>query len=238
MQSFNDGIDNENLTKQIARIGAERDARITGINDALVEKQAQIAADAKLELEKIGASADERIAALKAKFFDKVGPLTDGARASIDTYIQGVQGRIGALHAAAVAAAAAVASVGGGGGDNGVTSVLADALNSVAAGVVQTIDDSGNDIARGRQRMGGAVYAAGGRSVPGGMSLVGERGPELVRLPGGADVFNTSETGRMLGGGSDDGRPVIIQLDGQVIARTTWSYLKRQNLVGSNLGFA
>jgi len=37
---------------------------------------------------------------------------------------------------------------------------------------------------------------------------------------------------------SDDGRPVIIQLDGQVIARTTWSYLKRQNLVGSNLGFA
>ena len=238
LQSFNDGIDNENLTKQIARIGVERDARITGINDALVEKQAQIAADAKLELEKIGASADERIAALKAKFFDKVGPLTDGARASIDTYIQGVQGRIGALHAAAVAAAAAVASVGGGGGDNGVTSVLADALNIVAAGVVQTIDDSGNDIARGRQRMGGAVYAAGGRSVPGGMSLVGERGPELVRLPGGADVFNTSETGRMLGGGSDDGRPVIIQLDGQVIARTTWSYLKRQNLVGSNLGFA
>ena len=149
-----------------------------------------------------------------------------------------MQGRIGALHAAAVAAAAAVASVGGGGGDNGVTSVLADALTSVAAGVVQTIDDSGNDIARGRQRMGGAVYAAGGRSVPGGMSLVGERGPELVRLPGGADVFNTSETGRMFGGGSDDGRPVIIQLDGQVIARTTWSYLKRQNLVGSNLGFA
>ena len=238
LQSFNDGIDNENLTKQITRIGVERDARITGINDALVEKQAQIAADAKLELEKIGASADERIAALKAKFFDKVGPLTDGARASIDTYIQGVQGRIGALHAAAVAAAAAVASVGGGGGDNGVSSVLADALTSVAGGVVQTIDDAGNEIARGRQRMGGQVFAAGGRSVPGGMSLVGERGPELVRMPGGADVFSASDTGRMLSGGGNDNRPIIIQLDGQVIARTTWSYLKRQNLVGSNLGFA
>jgi hypothetical protein len=181
---------------------------------------------------------NERIAALKAKFFDKVGPLTDGARASIDTYIQGVQGRIGALHASAVAAAAAVASVGGGGGDNGVSSVLADALTSVAGGVVQTIDDAGNDIARGRQRMGGQVFAAGGRSVPGGMSLVGERGPELVRMPGGADVFSASDTGRMLSGGGNDNRPIIIQLDGQVIARTTWSYLKRQNLVGSNLGFA
>lgn len=238
LQSFNDGIDNENLTKQITRIGVERDARITGINDALLDKQAQIAADAKLELEKIGASADERIAALKAKFFDKVGPLTDGARASIDTYIQGVQGRIGALHAAAVAAAAAVASIGGDGGDNGVTSVLADALNSVAAGVVQTVDDAGNDIARGRQRMGGQVFAAGGRSVPGGMSLVGERGPELVRLPGGADVFSANDTGRMLNAGGNDNRPVIIQLDGQVIARTTWAYLKRANLVGSNLGFS
>jgi hypothetical protein len=86
------------------------------------------------------------------------------------------------------------------------------------------------------QGHGRGGYAEGGRSLPGGLALVGERGPELVQLPGGANVFNSSDTRGMLGGGNDDGRPVVINLDGQTIARTTWKHLKRLNLSGATLG--
>ena len=69
-------------------------------------------------------------------------------------------------------------------------------------------------------------------SVPGGFALVGERGPELVQLPGGANVIPNNQSMRMLGGGGDDNRPVIINLDGQTIARSTWRHLKRLNATG------
>lgn len=66
----------------------------------------------------------------------------------------------------------------------------------------------------------------------------------LVRIPtmagatagaGAAGGASVAATGIAM---ADDNRPVIIQLDGQVIARTTWAYLKRQGQVGANLGFA
>jgi hypothetical protein len=66
----------------------------------------------------------------------------------------------------------------------------------------------------------------------------------LVRIP---TMAGATAGGGATGGASvattgiamvDDNRPVVIQLDGQVIARTTWAYLKRQGQVGANLGFA
>jgi phage-related protein len=235
-QAFSDQLENEALTRQIERINTERDNRITGINDALTAKQESIAEDAKREVENIIATSAQRISKLKTEFFDKVGPLTEEARGAIEAYIANVSGRIGALHAAATAAAAAVASVGGGGGSSAASNNVSGTLGTLLTTIGSSVGTIGNStIEQGRGRGG---YAAGGMSVPGGFAIVGERGPELVRLPGGADVIPSSTSMRMLGGGSDDGRPVIIQLDGQVIARTTWSYLKRQNLVGSNLGFA
>lgn len=65
----------------------------------------------------------------------------------------------------------------------------------------------------------------------------------LVRIPSitGATASTSSVAGTTTGTGigvGDDNRPVVIQLDGQVIARTTWAYLKRQGQVGANLGFA
>lgn len=44
-------------------------------------------------------------------------------------------------------------------------------------------------------------FASGTLSAPGGMALVGERGPELVELPRGARVYNNSESRGMMGGG-------------------------------------
>jgi len=43
-----------------------------------------------------------------------------------------------------------------------------------------------------------AAFADGTSSAPGGLSLVGERGPELVNLPTGSKVYNNSQTTSML----------------------------------------
>jgi tape measure domain-containing protein len=43
-------------------------------------------------------------------------------------------------------------------------------------------------------------FADGVRNFGGGMAIVGERGPELVNLPKGADVFSNEESKRMTGG--------------------------------------
>lgn len=43
-------------------------------------------------------------------------------------------------------------------------------------------------------------HANGVRNFGGGMAIVGERGPELVNLPRGADVFSNEESKRMAGG--------------------------------------
>jgi len=55
--------------------------------------------------------------------------------------------------------------------------------------------------------LGQIPYLAGGaRNWRGGWAMVGERGPELVNLPGGSDVYSASETRR---GGGAGGGPLI-----------------------------
>lgn len=43
-------------------------------------------------------------------------------------------------------------------------------------------------------------FAVGTRNAPGGMALVGERGPELINLPRGSQVIPAAQTSNMLGG--------------------------------------
>lgn len=72
-------------------------------------------------------------------------------------------------------------------------------------------------------------FANGTPSAPGGLSMVGERGPELVNLPRGAQVFTAQETRSMVGGGN----PVALHFaidaryategTAQMIARTLQS---------------
>lgn len=45
-------------------------------------------------------------------------------------------------------------------------------------------------------------FAEGTNFAPGGLSLVGERGPELVNLPRGSQVFNNRQSSNMMGGGA------------------------------------
>jgi len=47
--------------------------------------------------------------------------------------------------------------------------------------------------------LGGILGFAGGGTASGGMNLVGEKGPELVKLPAGSRVYPTGQSKRMMG---------------------------------------
>lgn len=75
------------------------------------------------------------------------------------------------------------------------------------------------------------AFAVGTRNAPGGMALVGERGPELVNLPRGSQVIPAAQTSNMMGsfGGSVEVFGVLRGQDiffsnkkyGQTYGRTT-----------------
>jgi phage-related tail protein len=54
-----------------------------------------------------------------------------------------------------------------------------------------------------RNRTSQNAFAVGTRNAPGGLALVGERGPELVNLPRGSQVVPAAQTSNMLGGVGD-----------------------------------
>lgn len=69
-----------------------------------------------------------------------------------------------------------------------------------------------------------AHFASGGTMWRSGMALVGERGPELVHLPGGARVIPNGGTVQAVGynrGGDGNDRPIVVQvmLDRKVLAQ-------------------
>ena len=53
-------------------------------------------------------------------------------------------------------------------------------------------------------KIGVKGFAAGTRDAPGGLSLVGERGPELVNLPKHSQVFSAGQTVTALRGGGSN----------------------------------
>ena len=57
---------------------------------------------------------------------------------------------------------------------------------------------------------GPATNAGGTRNFPGGWSWVGERGPELMYLPKGADIYSNSDSRAMVAGG--DGPQITVQV--------------------------
>jgi hypothetical protein len=68
---------------------------------------------------------------------------------------------------------------------------------------------------------GGIIGAAATGGARGGMTLVGERGPELINAAPGSQVYSNADSARMLGGGGGGGGSMVINLvvDGMVIAR-------------------
>jgi hypothetical protein len=73
-----------------------------------------------------------------------------------------------------------------------------------------------------------AAFATGTLSAPGGMALVGERGPEMVNLPRGSRVTPAAQTASMMGGISQ-GIEVFGMLRGQDIYFSNKKYSKTYN---------
>jgi hypothetical protein len=71
----------------------------------------------------------------------------------------------------------------------------------------------------------GTPFASGTQNFPGGVGLVGERGPELVTLPRGSTITPANKTAAMLGSGANANQPIILQIDGTTFARVVLPHL-------------
>lgn len=93
-------------------------------------------------------------------------------------------------------------AAGGGGG-----------LLSALSGIGKSIFSSSAQFASAWKLGGIGLYADGTSYAPGGLSIVGERGPELVNLPQGSQVFNTNRSAQMMGAGNDNGSSAPRKLE-------------------------
>ena len=76
-----------------------------------------------------------------------------------------------------------------------------------------------------------AGFASGTSFAPGGVALVGEKGPELVNLPRGSQVIPNHKLGAVGGGTAN----IVIELDGRTIAKVIGEPLVEQIRVRTGL---
>lgn len=69
------------------------------------------------------------------------------------------------------------------------------------------------------------AFSTGGYNLPSGMALVGERGPEIVNLPTGSDVYNNNKTMGMLRRANNDS--IVLQGDLGISLETLYFRLKK-----------
>lgn len=94
---------------------------------------------------------------------------------------------------------------------------ITGALQSI--GAVKKVGHSNNS-GMGGHSYGGVVGMAAAGGSRSGLTLVGERGPELIDAAPGSQVYSNADSMRMLGGGGGIGSIVVpIYLDGREIAR-------------------
>lgn len=107
----------------------------------------------------------------------------------------------------------------------GIGMIAAGALITAGGGLVGGLGSK-----RGQSRDGDSKpvrgFAAGGYNLPAGVALVGERGPELVNLPTGADVYNNNRSMDMLRGFNGTKREVVY-IEGRVSNTDLYLGVKR-----------
>jgi hypothetical protein len=76
-----------------------------------------------------------------------------------------------------------------------LNSLFANPYAAIAVGIALAALGSAIQKTTSKQR-----FAVGTRYAPGGMALVGERGPEMINLPRGSQVIPAAQTSQMMGG--------------------------------------
>ncbi len=75
-------------------------------------------------------------------------------------------------------------------------------------------------------------YATGTRNHPGGLAVVGERGPELVNMPRGSQVFSNSESRSMASGRGGN----TFYLSGNLMTPEFWDRINAGDLAAAQGG--
>lgn len=179
---------------QSASDAYKRATTATGANSGSLHAQQQALSQAT-QAQKDNASAASTLADLlpnmSAQLNASKGAATDSARAiaglsaaeravppsvSTTVRVEGIQGALDAIH-----------------------SVVETANNSSGVIHITTVNTQTGAISGGRQ-----AFASGTDYAPGGSTLVGEQGPEIVNLPQGSRVQSASRTRLGAGGGGGD----------------------------------
>jgi tape measure domain-containing protein len=94
----------------------------------------------------------------------------------------------------------------------GIRSSIEGAVDGLADIITRPFNDAKNAIGSIGNGVGDFFnnfsipgFASGVHNFTGGLAMVGESGPELVRLPRGSDVFSNRDTGKMLNGAGGGG---------------------------------
>ena len=111
-------------------------------------------------------------------------------------------------------AANAISKLLGIGGDKAPKGTAGDPLHVIMAGVAGAASGIGGAVKSAASGMGGGIsslaskvlgllpaFADGVSGFGGGWAMVGERGPELMKLPGGSSIFPNSKSASMMSGG-------------------------------------
>ncbi|MBA9034925.1 phage tail length tape measure family protein [Rhizobium leguminosarum] len=140
-----------------------------------------------------GAGAADVLGTTGSGYVDKFNKALGSATENLGGFGNGL-GKIGeSLSSNFFPAAPAASGGGGGGGLFGWLSGLFGGFKPI--GAQATLAASGGIT---------GLFADGTNYAPGGMAIVGERGPELVNLPQGSQVFNTNRSAQMMGGSNDN----------------------------------
>jgi hypothetical protein len=111
-------------------------------------------------------------------------------------------------------------------------------FNGVGA-TVRSITRDLHAIGAAGHAYGGAVGTAASGGARGGLTLVGENGPELINAAPGSQIYSNADSARMLSGGGGGGGAMIINLvvDGMIVARAMADPMRKMvlNQYGGNV---
>lgn len=94
-------------------------------------------------------------------------------------------------------------------------------------GLISNLTGSISNVSGTLHNLGIPGFASGTDYAPGGVAVVGERGPELMYLPRGARVVPAAQTQQMLSGSTSSGgagQPIILVMNGREFARGYMPY--------------